>query len=256
MSATNLTIFAFESKNVRTIVDEHGAPWFVLRDVLAAMESSTKLADAKTAIAEVFGDGEVKLLPILDSMGRNQNVTIINEIALTYLIANGRTEAGKRLNRFLHAEVIPSIRKTGGYSAVDPMQVLNDPEAMRGLLLGYTEKVIELRGQVEILEPKAKALDRISDTSGSLNITEAAKALGLQPKRLFDFLFTSRWIYRRNGSKNWLGYQDRCISGLLEHKVASVMNNATGEEVIREQVRITPKGLARLATLMETDEVA
>lgn len=127
---------------------------------------------------------------------------------------------------------------------------------MRGLLLGYTEKVIELRGQVEVLEPKAKALDRISDTSGSLCVTEAAKALGLQPKRLFNFLVENRWVYRRNGSKNYLGYQDRCIAGLLEHKVTSVMNNATGEEVIREQVRITPKGLTRLATLLETAEVA
>lgn len=255
MSNKNLTIFAFESKNVRTIVDGHGAPWFVLRDVLVAMESSTRPAEAKAAIAEVFGEGVVNSYP-LQTAGGVQSVTLINESALTYLLAQGRTEAGRRLNRFIHAEVLPSIRKTGSYSAVDPMQVLNDPEAMRGLLLSYTEKVIELRGQVEVLEPKAKALDRISDTSGSLNITEAAKALGLQPKWLFSFLFTSRWIYRRNGSKNWLGYQDRCAAGLLEHKVTSVMNNATGEEVIREQVRVTPKGLARLATMLETAEVA
>ena len=154
------------------------------------------------------------------------------------------------------ARLVDRWQELEAQNTIDPTNVLNDPAAMRELLLGYTEKVIELQSVVAEIGPKAKALDRISTVSGSLCITEAAKALGILPKQLFTMLWETRWIYRRNGSKNWLGYQDRCIAGLLEHKVTSVMNNTTGEEMIREQVRITPKGLARLATALEAEEAA
>lgn len=191
----------------------------------------------------------IQLTPTVEvnPLGQSVSVYLVNKRDSYIVVA--------QLSPEFTARLVDRWQELEAQTATDPMKILNDPEAMRGLLLGYTEKVIELQGQVSVLEPKAKALDRISDTSGSLNVTEAAKALGLQPKHLFAWLFQNRWTYRRNGSKNWLGYQDRCVAGLLEHKVASVLNNTTGEEVIREQVRITPKGLARLATLLESTEV-
>jgi Rha family phage regulatory protein len=78
-------------------------------------------------------------------------------------------------------------------------EFLNDPAAMRGLLLGYTEKVIDLEGQVSKLHPKADALDRIANSEGSLCITDAAKNLQVRPKDLFGYLRQHGWIYRRIG---------------------------------------------------------
>lgn len=131
---------------------------------------------------------------------------------------------------------------------VDPLKALNDPATMRGLLLSYSEKVIELEQVNAELAPKAKALDRIATADGSLNITEAAKALQVRPKDLFAWLQAHRWIYRRVGG-TWLGYQDKTQAGYLEHKLTTVQRG-DGSEKVTEQVRVTPKGLTRLSALI------
>lgn len=115
--------------------------------------------------------------------------------------------------------------------------------------LAIEQKAIALEHKVEVLEPKAEALDRISGSEGSLNITEAAKALGVKPKALFGKLQANRWIYKRHGGRNWLGYQDKCQQGLVEHKVSTV-TMPDGSEKISEQVRVTPKGITKLSTLL------
>ena len=138
---------------------------------------------------------------------------------------------------------------------VDPMQVLSDPAAMRGLLLGYTEKVIKLEGQVNYLAPKAEALDRIATAEGSLCITDAAKTLQIQPKKLTKFLLENKWIYQRPMHPNKLGYADKMNQGLLEHKYMSG-DKSDGSEWQSTQVRITAKGLAKLSQMLGSTEVA
>lgn len=126
---------------------------------------------------------------------------------------------------------------------------LNNPAALRMLLADYANDKIELQNQVAELEPKAIALDRIATAEGSVCITDAAKALQMRPKDLFSYLQSHGWIYRRPNSAGYLGYQSKTNIGLLEHKMTTVLR-ADGSEKISEQVRITPKGLARLSTLM------
>lgn len=98
--------------------------------------------------------------------------------------------------------------------------------------------------------PKAQALERIAQAQGSLCITDAAKALQVTPQTLFRLLQAEQWIYRRPGGAGWLGYQNRIQSGLLEHKVTTVTRDDGSEKVV-EQCRITPKGLARLASSLQ-----
>ena len=135
--------------------------------------------------------------------------------------------------------------------AIDPMKLLNNPEAMRGLLLSYTEKVIALEEEVAILEPKAQALDRLSAADGSMNITAAAKVLKMQPTHLFKLLSEKRWIYKRVGGKTWLGYQDKIQAGYLEHHSTEV-SRTDGTKKVVEQVLVTAKGLTKLSTLLNT----
>ncbi len=131
-------------------------------------------------------------------------------------------------------------------AAVDPVALLNDPAALRGLLAGYSEKVINLEGQIAAQAPKLEAYARIAEADGSMCITEAAKNLQLRPTDLFKHLRTRAWIYRRAGAREDLGYQARIAAGLLEHKV-TVQHRGDGSERVCTQVRVTPKGLARLA---------
>lgn len=132
----------------------------------------------------------------------------------------------------------------------DPMKALSDPNALRGLLLGYSEKVIELESKVVEMTPTVEAYDRIAKADGSLCLTDAAKALQMRPKDFIAKLSGDKWIYKRIGNANWLGYQDKVQSGYLEHKVSEV-TRGDGTTKISEQVRVTQKGLAKLSKEMK-----
>jgi anti-repressor protein len=129
--------------------------------------------------------------------------------------------------------------------AKDPMSALNDPAAMRGLLLTFTEKCIALEGQLAEATPKLQALERIAESDGSLCVTDAAKTLQARPKDLFAFLRGRKWLYSRAGGSE-VAYQDKLQSGLLEHKTTTV-HRTDGTEKTVTQVRVTPKGLTVLA---------
>lgn len=155
-----------------------------------------------------------------------------------------RNEQGKRARLYF-------IEMERRAKSADPVQVLNDPAAMRGLLLTYTEKVLALEAKVANLSDKGEALDRLATADGSLSITEAAKALQVRPKDLFCFLAQNGWTYRRPGGSHWLGYQSKTMAGFLEHKVTTVLR-ADGSEKVTEQVRVTSKGLTKLAMSVKT----
>ena len=131
---------------------------------------------------------------------------------------------------------------------LDPMKALSDPNALRCLLLGYSEKVIELEHKVEEMAQDVNAYERIAKADGSLCLTDAAKALQVRPKDFISHLSSEKmkWIYKRAGNSHWLGYSDKVQAGYLEHKVTEV-TRGDGTTKITEQVRITPKGLAKLA---------
>ena len=135
-------------------------------------------------------------------------------------------------------------------AAMDPILALNDPVIMRDLLLTYSERVLALQAENATLVPKAGALDRIATAEGSLCITDAAKTLQVQPRKVFAVLQEHRWIYRRVGCDRWIAYQDKLQQQLLEHKTTTV-SRGDGSERIIEQVRITPKGLSKLALLFQ-----
>lgn len=119
------------------------------------------------------------------------------------------------------------------------------PEALR-LAADLAEQKAKSDAALAIAAPKAEALDRIATADGSSCITDAAKVLQIRPKDLFKWLQAHQWIYRRQGGAGWLAYQQRIQQGYLEHKVTTV-ERSDGTEKVIEAVRVTRKGLARLA---------
>lgn len=111
---------------------------------------------------------------------------------------------------------------------------------------------IALEGKVIEMAPKVAALDRIATADGSLCLMDAAKQLQMRPKDLITFMSAHQWIYKRAGGSAWIGYQDRIQSGLLEHKSSIVIDGA-GIERIRDQVRVTAKGITCLAEVIEKE---
>ena len=242
----------FDGRNVR-LVSIDGETWFVATDVARELGYATAKDLTRTL------DEDEKGGHTLPTPGGDQDLAIISEPGLYRAIvqrrANKKHDAAllsriERFQRWVFHDVLPSIRKTGGYGAkADPMAVLNDPAAMRGLLLNYTEKVIALEGAVEEMRPQAQALDRIAQSDGSLCVTDAAKTLQVSPKAPFRYLREHGWIYSRPGNAHDVAYQPRLASGDLEHKTTTILR-ADGTEKTTTQVRVTSKGLTKLAKLL------
>ncbi len=120
------------------------------------------------------------------------------------------------------------------------------------------QKLIE---EIKVIEPKAKALDRIATADGSMTVTDSAKSLGMRQCDLRKWMNENKWVYKRIGSKDWIGYQDKIQQGLIEHKIVTIKIkcvNDFGENDFRDkvvpQVRILPKGLTKLSKLMNIEE--
>jgi len=110
---SNITPFSFEQHPVRTI-EQDGQAWFVLNDVTEALEFSRGRNAARML------DDDEKGAHIVSTPGGEQEITIINESGLYSLILKSRKPSAKRFKKWVTAEVLPAIRKTGRYESPKP----------------------------------------------------------------------------------------------------------------------------------------
>lgn len=149
-----------------------------------------------------------------------------------------------------HLKVIRAYDDMVTRPQFDPMKALNDPAMMRGLLLNYSEKVIELENQVHEMAPKVEAFELIAvGTNGSLCFRDSAKTLQVTEGFLKKLLITLKWAYVRPMGTSLLAYSDKLQKGLLEHKITKG-EKSDGSEWVSIQMRITSKGLAQLSEII------
>lgn len=127
---------------------------------------------------------------------------------------------------------------------------LTGPQLMAAALIEANSTLKAQAVQIEAMQADVEAHERLVKADGSVTITEAAKNLGVRPKDLFQWMASNGWIYKRPGGQAWLGYAARCNTGDLEHKTTTVLR-ADGSERITEQVRVTARGLSKLAKLVK-----
>lgn len=199
----------------------------------------------KQSIDRLSDRGVIGVPPVgeyLDSLGRRAKEYWLTKRDSVVVVAQLCPEfTAKIVDRWQELEAMAA-------KPIDPMQVLNDPASMRSLLLGYTERVIELEAKVEKIQPMADALIRIAHTEGGRCLTDASKVLQIKPREFISKLAQMGWIYKRAGVTNWIGYQDKVNAGYLEHKLTTV-ERADGSEKSYAQCLVTPKGVAKLSLL-------
>ena len=123
MSNASISIFAFDSHAVRTFTDDAtGEPLFVGKDVCAVLEYK----DHTNAMKQ-HCRGVAKHHPILDSLGRMQDVRVLTEPDVLRLIVSSNMPEAERFEKWVFEEVLPSIRKTGGYT--QPRQPITEATA-------------------------------------------------------------------------------------------------------------------------------
>lgn len=243
---SNITPYNFDGANIR-VLEIGGEPWFAGKDVAEALGYS----NASDAIS-THCKGVAKRYP-LQTSGGMQEVRVINEPDMLRLIVNSTLPAAERFERWVFEDVLPQIRKTGSYGAkTDPMVVLSDPAAMRTLLLGYSEKVLALEDRVNELAPKADALDRIATFSeGSYCMRDAAKVQQVPERKFIQYLDSHQWIYQQAPGQ-WRVYAEARKDGLMEQKTTTGQK-PDGTEWQSVQVRVTAKGMAKLARVFESE---
>ena len=234
----NIQIFKYENNDVRT-VEMNGEPWFVGNDVAAALGygKGKSLANAVTNHVDSEDKGVTELM----TPGGKQNVTIINESGLYSLILSSKLPTAKQIKRWVTSEVLPSIRKNGGYIAgqeqITPEELMAKALLVANKTLAERDaRISELTVQNTIMQPKAEYFDELVDRNTLTNFRETAKELGISEKAFIRFLIDKKYIFRNQRGK-LMPYADRS-DGLFE--VKECYNEKTNWSGI--QTLVTPKG--------------
>lgn len=238
----NLTVFNFESKEVRTLLINN-EPLFVGKDVAEVLGYS----NPQKAIRDHV-DEEDKTLN--DSFTVNgTKVVLINESGLYSLILSSKLPSAKRFKKFVTSEVLPSIRKHGMYATEETIDkiLLNPDFGIRLLseLKEEREKTKLLKNENEQLKPKALFADTVSASDTSILIGHLAKLLkqngnDIGQNRLFKILRKDGYLGKSGENYN-LPTQKSMNLKVMEIKERTV-NNSDGSVRITKTPMITGKG--------------
>lgn len=238
----DIQIFQYQDQPVRT-VQRDGEPWFVLKDVCAVLGISKYRDTADRLDEDERGSARV------DTLGGAQDMTIINESGLYNVILRSDKPEARPFRKWVTAEVLPSIRKTGGY--ISGQDSLSPEELMAKALMVARKTLAERDARIsaltvenQILQPKAEYFDQLVDRNLLTGFRETAKLLEVSPKRFVDFLLEKKYIYRDQKGK-LMPYAEK-NNGLFELKER--FNDKT--QWTGTQTLITPKGRETFRLLM------
>lgn len=222
-----------EFGQIRTVVKDN-EPWFVASDIAKAL-GYRMASDLARRI-----DDEDKGTHLMSTQGGEQAMLIINESGFYSSILNSKLESAKRFKHWVTSEVLPSIRKSGGYIA--GQEEMSDTELMAKALLVAQKQIEERNKQIEIMQPKAVFADAVATSKSSILIGELAKmicqnGINIGQNRLF------RWL-RENGylmNNSNMPKQRYVEQGLFEIKESSI-NNPDGSIRVTRTTKVTGKG--------------
>jgi prophage antirepressor-like protein len=239
------------------IIEKDGEPWFIAKDVCEVLGLNTSEA-VRGRKDRNFTDGldpdEYRDdIDIVDSIGRTVKTLSINESGLYNLIFKSRKEEAKQFKKWVTSEVLPSIRKTGGFVSNDDMFIdtylpMAD-ETTKMMFRTTLETVRKQNEQLKSLAPKADYFDNLVQRNLLTNIRDTAKQLGIKEKTFIEWLIEKRFIYRHeiDGKKQPVRPYSQYNKDLFDIK-DYVRNGHAGNQTL-----ITPKGKETFRLLLEKE---
>lgn len=226
-----------EFGEIRTI-DRDGEPWMVGVDVAKALGYATP----RNAIASHV-DEEDKTSALIRGTGSNYKsmAILINESGLYSLVLFSKLPTANKFKRWVTSEVLPSIRKSGGYIAgqdqLTPEELMAKALQVANKTLAEREaRISALTVQNAIMAPKAEYFDELVDRNTLTSFRDTAKELGIKPKAFVEWLIDKKFIFRDQKGK--LMPREGKGDGLFEVKEAK--NDKTQWSGV--QTLVTPKG--------------
>ncbi|CAF1788193.1 MULTISPECIES: phage antirepressor [Bacillus] len=237
-------IFNYQDQQVRTVVKD-GQPWFVAKDVCNVLNHSNH----KVAVSRLDED-EVSKVYLTDSLSRNQKTTVVNEAGLYSLILTSNKPEAKQFKRWITHEVIPEIRKTGGYVANDELFIQTYlPQADEHIKLLFKTTLHTMKEQskqIETMKPKVIFAEAVESSESSVLVGELAKIIqqngvDIGPNKLFQWLRDNGYLIRKKGESFNLPTQRSMEMGLFEIKKRTV-SNLDGSIRTTRTPKVTGKG--------------
>ena len=241
--------FDFKGAPLRTLTDKAGEPWFVAKDVCDILGMS----NPSMAVTALDKDEVAQIDPkdYLGSENRsNQAVNIVSEPGLYKLIMRSRKPEAKEFQRWVTHEVLPQIRRTGGYiptdAGDDDMTIL-----AKAVMIGQRtmeqqqRKIAEQHTRIVELEPKARFADAVAASDGTCLVGELAKMLrqngmGIGQNRLFRLLQADGYLGKSGSNRN-VPTQRAMDLGLFRIKETTV-THADGHTTVSRTPKVTGKG--------------
>lgn len=231
----NLQIF--ESKefgDIRTVtINEE--PWFVGKDVADILGYQNSSRDINRHVAEEDRQNYQN-----GTFESPRGMTIINESGLYALIFGSKLESAQRFKHWVTAEVLPAIRKTGGYQAPQGKELL-------ALAVLEAQKTIEEQNKaIEQMKPKVIFANAVETSHTSILIGDLAKLLkqngvDIGQKRLFDWMRKKGYLIKRKGS-DWNMPTQKAMDMKVFEVKESTVNNPDGSVRINRTTKVTGKG--------------
>ena len=223
-----------EFGQIRTVF-MNGEPWMVGKDVAAALGYGDGKSLANAVARHV--DDEDKGVTELMTPGGKQQMVIINESGLYSLVLSSKLPGARKFRRWVTSEVLPSIRRTGGYNLPkdfpSALRALADTEEQRLALLAENEKQ---RKAIADFEPIRNYVDTILSCEGAMAVSQIAADYDMSAKKLNRILHEAGLQYRVNGQ--WILYQQHAEQGYTDSETITI-NHRDGTVTTRLFTRWT-----------------
>ena len=230
---------------MRTVLKD-GEPWFVAADVCRALE----IGDTHKAVERL--DDDEKGRSLIPTLGGEQELLIVNEPGLYTLVLGSRKPEARAFKRWITHEVIPAVRKHGGYLTPPTIaELLENPDMIVELALtlkAEREKRLAAESDLRVARPKAAYFDDLVERNTLTGIRETAKELQWREKEFIHFLLEKGYVYR-DQKQRLRPYAEHVADGLFELKECkSDRNGWSGTHLL-----ITPKGRESFRLLRLTE---
>ena len=225
-------------------------PWFVGKDVAQVLGYEAPKNAIPTDVDEddrilVNAETQHRFSAEFDYKALGQRGGwLINESGLYSLILSSKLPGAKKFKRWVTSEVLPSIRRNGGYIA--GQEELSDTELIAKALLVADRKIKERDLQIAEMKPKALFADSVTASNTSILVGELAKLIrqngvDMGEKRLFEWMRNNGFLVRRKGTDYNMPTQRSMEMGLFQIKETTV-NHASGYTTVNKTPKVTGKG--------------
>ena len=247
-NSNNIVAFSFENHAVRGF-EYRGEAHFIgneVTDALGYTNASKALNDHCKSLKKINYNESLGMG--LTEQGKNlRGISIIPERDVYRLVMRSNLPTAEAFEETVVGEILPAIRKTGGYMAATPEET---PEelALRAMSV-LQATVARQKNQITELTPKAAALDAISEAEGDMGVRDAGRELdGIGQAKVTAYLLDHKWACREGRKLKPAHYG--LSQGYCRLVPKSYQDRHTGETCIGHDFRITARGLARLAIVL------